>query len=385
MFLALALMPSAFPCGGFVTPDAETILAASDAQQAILSRESDTVASASYRANVQGDAEDFAWIIPVPGPVLAVEEGNAQIFTLLEQATAPVWERALPEDDAGFTGFGCGGASKGDAALGSADVADRGNGVDIVAEGFAGDFQYTVLEADQADGLVAWLTDHGYDTSVSAPAIARYVDDAAIAYRWVAVQLRPDAAQVGEDLVLAPLTVRWGADEGQPLVVSYPSRMASTSILDEVRTTLFVTGMGTPSLTNDWAVAEASLPSRDGWGDYDVVAETSDADPADLFSTLLRENGGVARTYWRTWSGTPSDDVDFGGAGLADPGFVTRFDGLHTPASQLTDVTFVSGDQVQDRTFILLPAEEVSSDAAFALPLGLLGVAWRRRRAVTKA
>jgi uncharacterized protein (TIGR03382 family) len=48
-------------------------------------------------------------------------------------------------------------------------------------------------------------------------------------------------------------------------------------------------------------------------------------------------------------------------------------------------VTFVSGDQVQDRTFILLPAEEVSSDAAFALPLGFLGLAWRRRRAVTKA
>ncbi len=381
MFLALALLPSAFPCGGFVTADAETIVAASDAQQAILSRESDTVASASYRANVQGDAEDFAWIIPVPGPVLAVEAGNAQLFKVLEQATAPVWERALPEDDAGFTGFGCGGASKGDAALGSADVADRGNGVDIVAEGFAGDFQYTVLEADQADGLVAWLTEHGYDTSVSAPAIARYVDDPAIAYRWVAVQLRPDAAQVGEDLVLTPLTVRWGTDEGQPLVVSYPSRMASTSMLDEVRTTLFVTGMGTPSLTNDWAVAASLLV----WGDYDVVADSAEDDPAELFSTLLRANGGVARTYWRTWAGTPSDVTDFGGTGLADPGFVTRFDGIHAPASQLTDVTFVPGDQVWDRTFILLPAEEASADAAFALPLGLLGFAWRRRRAVRKA
>ena len=385
MILALALIPSAFPCGGFVSTDAETVVAASDAQQAILSRESDTVASATYRANFQGNAEDFAWIIPVPGPVLAVEEGNALLFTVLEQATAPTWEQALPEDDAGFTSSGCGAPSKGDVALGAAEVADRGNGVDIVGEGFAGDFQYTVLEADQADGLVGWLAEHGYDTSASAPAIARYVDDPTIAYRWVAVQLRPDAAQVGEDLVLTPLTVRWGTDEGQPLVVSYPSRMASTSMLDEVRTTLFVTGMGTPSLTNDWTVAESSVPSRNGWGDYDVVAGSAEEDPAELFTTLLRENGGVARTYWRTWAGTPSDVTDFGGTGLVDPGFVTRFDGIHAPSSQITDVTFVAGDQVGDRTILFLPAEEASTDAAFALPLGLLGLAWRRRRAVTKA
>lgn len=384
MILALALVPAAFPCAGFVTTDAAAILASSDAQQAILSRESDTVASASYRASFQGDAEDFAWIIPVPGPVLAVEEGDEQIFKLLDAATAPTWEQSLPEEDAGFTGFGCGGASKGGDSLGANAVQERA-GVEIVAEGFAGDFQYTVLEADQADGLVGWLTDHGYDTSVSAPAIARYVDDPTIAYRWVAVQLRPDAAQVGEDLVLTPLTVRWGTDEGQPLVVSYPSRMASTSMLDEVRTTLFVTGMGTPSLTNDWTVAESSVPSRDGWGDYDVVAGSAEEEPAELFTTLLRENGGVARTYWRTWAGTPSDVTDFGGTGLVDPGFVTRFDGIHAPSSQITDVTFVAGDQVGDRTILFLPAEEVSTDAAFALPLGLLGLAWRRRRAVTKA
>jgi hypothetical protein len=216
---------------------------------------------------------------------------------------------------------------------------------------------------------------------VSAPAIARYVEDDTVAYRWVAVQLRPDLAQPDEEAVLPPLTVRWGADEGEDLVVRYPSRMASTSMLEEVRTTLWVTGMGLPTLGNDWTVAQDSE-----WDvGYDIRATEADADPAELFTGRLRETGGAARTYWRTWAGYPGDSMDFEGAGLDDPGYLVRFDGLHAPTSQLTDVTFTAGvEDGWDSTRILLPAlpdEDASTDgrSALALPLGVLAFALRRR------
>jgi hypothetical protein len=387
MLLALlALVPSAFPCAGFFPTDSEAILATSDTQQAILARESDTQASATYRVTYAGNADDFAWVIPVPGPVVAVEQGDEALFEALDEITAPTWEREVPlsgDVEAENVGCGCGADSSlkaGSDSLG-ADRGDFSNGVDVVAQGYAGDFEYTVLQADQADGLVAWLTEHGYDTSVSAPAIARYVEDDTVAYRWVAVQLRPDLAQPDEEAVLPPLTVRWGADEGEDLVVRYPSRMASTSMLEEVRTTLWVQGMRMPELANDWTVATASTEDVV----YDIRTTDTAADPAMLFADRLRETGGDARTYWRTWAGYPGDSMDFGGTGLTDPGYLVRFDGIHAPGSQLADATFeVGAEEVWDTTRILLPAlpdadAETDGRSALALPLGVLAFALRRR------
>jgi hypothetical protein len=386
MLALLALVPSAFPCAGFVPTDVEAIVAASDTQQAILSRESEDAASATYRVRYAGNATDFAWIIPVPGPVLAVEEGEERLFKTLDEVTAPTWEREVragADEDVPDCGCAGPGALKGTDSLGAADRGEfsDSNGVEVVEEGFAGDFAYTVLEAEEADGLLTWLTEHGYDTSVSAPSIASYVEDESVAFRWVAVQLRPELSQPDAQVMLPPLTVRWGRDEGKPLEVRYPSRMASTSMLPEVRTTLWVSGMGAPQLTNDWQVAE---DSEDEGAYYAVQATEADADPAALFTELLRANGGAARTYWRTWAGLPGDTLDFETVLLDDPGYLVRFDGLHAPSSQLTDVGFLAGDEeIWDSTRILLPAEpaeEGSTDSrSWALPLGVLGFALRRR------
>ncbi len=386
MLLALALASPAYPCAAFVTLNADGQVAFSNAQEALLVVNEDATVSVTYRVLYSGNAADFAWIIPVPGPVVTVEEGTDVVFDALAASSSPTWDKltaSSPADDA--PGCGCAGTSKStDNTLGAAPWDEGGrNGVEVTAQGYAGDFAYTVLDADDADGLVSWLEGHGYDPSVSASAIRAYVDDPSVSYRWVAVQLRPEAVGTGDtDVVLPPLTVRWGADDGAAPVVAYPSRMASTSMLAEVRTTLYVSGMGTPELGNDWTVGGSG---NDG-GDYAITAPDPTSDPAEAFAAEVRRVGGDARGYWYTWGGYA--DGYNGGVAPTDAeqvvldGFVARFDGIHAPLAHTTDVSFTEGPQAYVQTVIAIPADpvETSAAAAWLLPVGLAGAVLRRRR-----
>ncbi len=390
--LALSFTSPAYPCAGFVTPDIDGQVASSDAQEALLVANEDATVSVTYRVTYKGNAADFAWIIPVPGPVVSVEEGTDVVFDALAASSAPVWDKLTAADgeDDDAPGCGCAGASKSaDVSLGgepgdARDISDS-DGIDVTDQGYAGDFAYTVLDADDAGGLVAWLEANGYAPGVAAPAIAAYVDDPDVTYRWVAVQLRPEAVGTGDtDVVLPPLTVRWGADDGAAPVVAYPSRMASTSMLAEVRTTLYLSGMGTPELGNDWSVGGRG----NEWSEYALYAPSPDTTAADTFAAELRRIGGASRGYWYTWGGYAGGDNGNVAPSAAEQaildGFVARFDGIHVPAVHTTDLTFTAGPESYVQTVIAIPADPVESDAsaAWLLPVGLAGAAIRRRRAV---
>jgi hypothetical protein len=380
----------ALPCAAFVTPDIDGQVAASGAQEALLVANADGTVSVTYRVTYAGNAADFAWIIPVPGPVVSVSEGTDVVFEALAASSSPVWDKLSAADgpEAEATGCGCGAdmskstdLSAGDAEEQPRDF-DGSNGIDVTDQGYAGDFAYTVLDADDAGGLLAWLEANGYAPGVSAPAIQAYVDDPSVTYRWVAVQLRPEVVGTGgADVVLPPLTIQWGADDGAAApVVAYPSRMASTSMLDEVRTTLYVSGMGTPELGADWSVGG----SGNEWGDYALYASDPSESAADTFTAELRRVGGSARGYWYTWGDFPA-----GYDGAVAPtdaeqavldGFVARFDGIHAPAAHTSDVVFSAGPERFVQTVIAVPANPSGTgSAAWVLPVGVLGWMARRR------
>ena len=84
--LLIGMVQGALACGGFVLgADYVDQIAASDAQQAILRMVGTDAVRVDYRVHYKGDAESFAWIIPVPGVVSAVSEGDEEIFLALEE------------------------------------------------------------------------------------------------------------------------------------------------------------------------------------------------------------------------------------------------------------------------------------------------------------
>lgn len=369
MLALLALIPAAFPCAGFVTTDAEGQIASSDAQQAIL-QVGDAQVSVEYRVQYHGNASDFAWVIPVPGKVDAVEEGRDDRFTALQTLTAPrVYHEVTTTTSPGL-GCGCLGASKGGDLAGGrgADTGDLSNAVDEVASGYAGSFAYTVLEATDADGLIAYLQERGYDTTVSAPSIAAYVDDA-IPYSFVTVRLVPDASTTPEGGVsLTPLRITHSAGADGALHVSYPARMAMTSMLPEVRTELYVLGAGRASLGAGWT--EALRVYDDG---YNIMGSGTDANI--VYAEHLRALGGSNAVMLPVYGGMVED-------ALAGSTYVTRFDAIVAPSANIADATFTVGtEQTAFESSVTLPAEGVDTAAILTLPLGVGGWTLRRRRA----
>jgi hypothetical protein len=93
----------------------------------------------------EGDAEDFAWVIPVPNrPEIAVTD--AELFWELSEFTAA-------EVPNGKGGFGCFGATEGEGEQG---------GVDVIEEQVVGPYATAILSATNATALADWLNANGY-------------------------------------------------------------------------------------------------------------------------------------------------------------------------------------------------------------------------------
>ena len=368
--LALLLVPDAVACAGMLVATATSTgqLASSDAQQAILSRGDGSV-SAEYRVRYSGDASDFGWVIPVPGANVVVEEGSEERFVTIEDATAPtVTTYTVESDDDGHSRSGCfacstyslDGSEEGGLENGRGGDLGGSTGVAIVGTGYAGAFEYSVIEAEDAAGFLEWLEAEGYDTSVSGDVIAEYVAEDV---GWVVARIRPDVAVTPEGgVLLNPLRVTW---EGTELV--YPARMAKASMLAEVRTELYVLGDSYTEPGNGWTYTYTED------GDFDVNGVAGD-DPEALYAEMLGGVGGSVARMYAVWAGEYTDAV----AGSA---FLVRYDTIVQPAANATDVTFLeNGATWSFSTVIGLREVEEPASTALLVPFTLFSVAWSRRR-----
>jgi hypothetical protein len=373
MLLQLLLHANtAWACGGFMpaTTTSGSLTAASDAQQAFF-RVGETELSVEYRVKYQGDADDFAWVIAVPGAVVAVEEGDEETFLAAMDASAPTVKTVTYDADEGDSGgrFGCGGGLKSDA--GGRNLEDSGGlgqgiGVTVEGSGYAGAFEYTILSASDADGLATWLTDRGYDISLAADSIAAYVADP-IGFQWVAVRLQPELAETPEGgVLLNPLRVRYGAADDGALHLSFPARMGASAMVPETRLELYVLGAGLAEPGNGWSTPENVEEGGDTgwWGTPDISGDLDD-DPAALYDTKLREVGGTNRGLWTTFADTYADPV------TGQEGVLTRLDTLIDPATQTSDVELTVSDDTSTRSTVIQLTGTASASAA---PLALVGL-----------
>lgn len=368
MLAVLLQVSVAAACGGFAPQSGA--LTSSDAQKALFDIGEEEIA-VTYTANYTGTAADFAWVIAVPGEIVAVEEGDAELLAQLDSLTAPQVEL----DPAIGTDEGCGcGASKSDKSGG--DLGGRNgdtNEVIVTGSGYAGDYAYTTLSASDAGALITWLDDHGYQTDLLAPAITTYVEDP-LGWAFVALQYAPSEPDATSAVALDPVRIRYGKAADGALHAQYPGLLGQSSSVSYVHNQTWVLASSRASLGGGWTAPEN--PDEKNGETWDVIG-VDYKDPQELWRTLLLASGGTERGMWMTWSGA------YGSRWL------TRYDSYLTPATFTTDPVYgASGDNVEADTVIYLMDEAAweerydGEDAVLALGLVSLGLAfWRRRRA----
>ncbi len=170
---------------------------------------------AHIQIQYEGDAENFAWIIPVQ-QVPEVLVGNQALFDNLLAATVPTYTitsvfEPCANDGVGFCLFAAGADSvaaddAGTFSSAGDEAGEEGGGVEILDRGFAGAFEYVTLTGSSVQEVVDWLEMAGYAQDDDAPPILQeYLDDG---FKFVAVKLRGGTE----------------VDEIHPLAIRYPGR-----------------------------------------------------------------------------------------------------------------------------------------------------------------
>ena len=197
--LALAAPNAALACGGFFCNQSAPVDQAGETIIFGVDHEADTV-EMHVQVEYAGPADEFAWVIPVKGEP-DVFLSHSSLFQSLP-AALPTWFR-IDGDDSTCDMFDSAVSAGGSPESASTWTSDDYGGVSILGNEQVGAYDVTTLAADDAEVLVAWLQDNGYDVpdalgDVLVPYVANDMN-------FLALKLRKGAAD-GE---LSPLGLRY--------------------------------------------------------------------------------------------------------------------------------------------------------------------------------
>jgi len=172
--------PSAQACGGFFCSQ---IPVDQTGEQIVFAVGEDTV-SATIQIAYQGEAEDFAWVIPV-NTAPQIEVAPQDLFTQLRWRTDPQFR--LNRTSSGGT---CHEYAYPPMAFDSA--AGGGNGVEVVDQSDVGPYNTVTLDSNDSQALFTWLNENGFDQPPeSLPLIDHYVKNDMF---FVALKLKKGAS-----------------------------------------------------------------------------------------------------------------------------------------------------------------------------------------------
>lgn len=185
----------------------------------------DGFVEAHVQIQYEGEADSFAWLVPVPAlPEITV--GSFQLLTNVLDATVPTYafsdERQCGNDDGGG-----GGNDDGGAFIAQPDAG--GNGwpeppPEVLVTDTAGAFEFSVLQGGTADSVMTWLGDNGYVEDENAtPILEEYLDEGML---FVAFKLR--GGEGVEDI--HPVVIRYEGDE--PCIPLRLTRIAAKDDMD---------------------------------------------------------------------------------------------------------------------------------------------------------
>lgn len=195
----------------------------------------------------EGNAEDFAWVIPVPNkPEIAVSD--PELFWELYDFTrieSPSWNW--------ITFWGCGGAAPSDH-----------KGVDVIEEQVVGPYATAILSATNATALADWLNANGYIFPEDGEEIiSEYIEK-----EWYFVATKINAVEEDTGYALAEGTI-------EPIVLSF----ASEEIVYPLRITSLSATNATPPevllyVFADHIMVPEQYPLYIGYGNWEDNAFT---------------------------------------------------------------------------------------------------------------
>jgi hypothetical protein len=285
----------AHACGGTFCDNGPQVMPVDQTGESIIFWIDHSGAEPHTEAHIQiqyeGDAESFAWIIPVTA-VPEVLVGSQALFDNMLQATVPTFtiNTTTIGDCGGSFGFcfamedSAGGVlnSVSTFTTGSAG-GDEAGGPDILDRGFAGAFEYVTLTGDTVQEIVDWLDMNGYAQDPDAPPILEeYLQDDFV---FVAVKLK-SGADVDE---IHPLAIRYAGIE--PCI---PIRLTRIAAIDDMKIRALFLGENRVAPTN-WPHVEINH-SRYDW----VNGPSFNYD--EVVSLAIDEAGG--RAFVSEYAGT---------------------------------------------------------------------------------
>ncbi|MCH7871178.1 MAG: DUF2330 domain-containing protein, partial [Planctomycetes bacterium] len=183
-------------CGGFFC-QARPIIQASEQ---IIFRQDGNRITAIVQIQYQGTAEDFSWVVPVPGiPNLSVAPGI--LFQTLDPLTRPQFTLEINGEPCPQLGFPSAAPEATDPPVSTFD-----EGVTILSEQAVGPFDVQIVTSEDADAMANWLEANNYDlTDRGGELIAPYVEEG---MNFVALRLRQDRG-VGD---IEPLVMEYEAE-----------------------------------------------------------------------------------------------------------------------------------------------------------------------------
>ncbi|NVB40565.1 DUF2330 domain-containing protein [Pseudenhygromyxa sp. WMMC2535] len=200
--LGLGLAPSkAAACGGTFCDNTPEPMPVDQRGEDILFVQDGTSVEAHVRVQYTGEAERFAWLVPLQA-IPEISVGSDLLFTNLSLASAASWTSArtyeCPEDEPGWD------SDDGGDFVVNLDVASE---PEVVFEDVVGAFEVVVLQGGTAAEVIEFLDANDYAQDADAePILQTYLDEG---FLFAAVKLAA-GAEVEE---IHPLTFRFLGDE----------------------------------------------------------------------------------------------------------------------------------------------------------------------------
>jgi len=357
--------------GGFI-PVIHGIAESADQRAVIIDRgDSETIV---LQTAYEGDAADFAWVIPLPARVTRADIGTADpaMFTTLEELTAPRMLRVAGVG--GVRACGCAGS-------GGAHVED---GVTVWETLRVDGYDVAVLSAEDSANLSGWLSTHGYALPDGNEAtLAHYVTQG---WYFVALKIAPtprrntggvDGAPggyTGEEL--RPITLSFATDQ-----LVFPMRISRLSTRERVEVLLYVLSDHRAAGEN-YPTAEVDAPASYAGGDFRGAYE------GWLEGTLTAAGGRALAVEWAGWVGGWSlSGPAFAELELPDEGcYLTRLRTRLRPAQMEEDIVLAAAasderfEVVLDDGYAQARGSAALAMLALTVPPGFLLRSRRTRR-----
>jgi MYXO-CTERM domain-containing protein len=252
-------------------------------------RESHTV-QAIISVQYQGEASDFAWVLPLQSAPLEVDVVPAIEFNVIDRLTRPTFplsfedEGICHDDDADFFP-----GNSEDATLTRIGEEKQAPGVEVISQQEVGPYDSAVIQSSDPAELRTWLEQNGYfvdDRMMES--VTPYVSNGDV---LLALKLHKDN-DVGD---IQPVVVKMAGDE-----VCVPIRLTAIAALDDMEITTLVLsneGRAIPENYNHVTLNLLKLDWLSGGSNYSqIVAQAADEGSGNAFTTEFAGDALVFRS-----------------------------------------------------------------------------------------